>query len=52
MFQVMHRETGEIRTVYAVYGTLLLFWNEQGTCWDFGSIEKYKPVADCAASPA
>ena len=52
MFQVVHKETGVIRTVYAVTGIRFLLWNEQEACWEYGDMEKYKPVADCAAPPA
>lgn len=52
MFKVVHKETGVIRTVYAVTGIRFLLWNEQEACWEYGDMEKYKPVADCAASPA
>lgn len=51
MFQVMHKETGEIRTVYAVTGIRFLFWNDQEDCWQYGDMQNYKPVAACAASP-
>lgn len=52
MFQVVHKETGEIRTVYAVTGNYFMVWNEQEGCWDYDAMRNYKPVADCAASPA
>ena len=52
MFQVVHKETGEIRTVYAVTGNYFMVWNEQEACWDYDAMRNYKPVADCAASPA
>lgn len=52
MFQVVHKETGAIRTVYAVTGSYFMFWNEQEACWDYDAMKKYEPVADCAASPA
>ena len=51
MFQVVHKETGVLRTVYAVIGMGFLLWNEEEVCWEDGNIEEYKPVADCAASP-
>lgn len=51
MFDVIHIETGRRRTVYAVIGFRFLFWDEQEECWVYGDMEKYKPVADCAASP-
>lgn len=51
MFDVIHQETGEIRTAYAVVGQHILLWNTQEECWEYGEMKKYKPVADCAAPP-
>lgn len=44
MFQVVHRETGERRTVYGVTGIRFLFWNHEEKCWEYGDMEKYIPA--------
>ena len=49
MFRVRHKETGEIRTVYAVSGVLFLFYAHRTFAvshWEWGAIEDYEPVED------
>ena len=40
MFDVKHRETGEIRTVYGWNGTMFLFYNGS---WFYDDMANYKP---------
>ena len=53
MFRVVHKETGEIRTVYEKNGAYFLFWNAEQEEWQYDHINKYKPLeaSVCAASP-
>lgn len=44
MFQVIHRQTGEIRTVYGMSGIKFLFWNDIDGCWEYGDMENYIPA--------
>lgn len=44
MFQVIHKETGEVRTVYGFSGIKFLFWNHEEKCWEYGDMEKYIPA--------
>lgn len=51
MFRVVHKETGLIRTVYGQNGLYFLFWNTEQEVWEYDHMDKYKPLAACAASP-
>ena len=44
MFKVVHKETGEVRTVYGFAGIRFLFWNSEEGCWQYGDMENYTPV--------
>lgn len=44
MFQVVHKETGELRTVYGITGIRFLFWNREEACWEYGDMDNYIPV--------
>ena len=44
MFRVVHKETGEVRTVYGMAGIRFLFWNHEEKCWEYGDMEKYIPA--------
>lgn len=42
MYKVKNTETGEVRTVYALCGTMFLFHN--GVEWHYDNMENYMPV--------
>ena len=42
MYKVKNTETGEVRTVYALCGTMFLFHN--GIEWHYDNMENYMPV--------
>ena len=44
MFQVVHKETGEIRTVYGRNGQYFLFWSAEQECWEYGHRDDYSPI--------
>ena len=44
MYKVIHKETGEIRTVYGITGIRFLLWNEKDDCWEYEDMEKYRPA--------
>jgi hypothetical protein len=46
MFKVKHKETGEIRTVYAVNGLLFVFWDTEKEEWHYDLIINYALVED------
>ena len=46
MFKVVHKETGELRTVYGVMGMRFLLWNAEGSYWEYGDMEKYMPATE------
>lgn len=53
MFQVVHKQTGEVRTVYGRNGQYFLLWNTEQEGWEYDHMENYKPIekSACAASP-
>lgn len=44
MFQVVHKKTGVVKTVYGINGLYFLFWNEAEACWEGGYMDDYRPV--------
>lgn len=44
MFKVIHKETGEIVTVFGISGLMFMLWDEQDGEWWFDSIKNYKPL--------
>lgn len=44
MFQVIHKQTGKIRTVYGMSGIKFLFWNDDEACWEYGDMDNYSPA--------
>lgn len=46
MFQVVHKETGEIRTVYGIAGLLFLFWDQKTGEWEGDEISNYRPLEE------
>ena len=42
MFEVIHKETGEIVTVLGVVGMRFMLWDEEGKTWWFDPIDNYK----------
>lgn len=44
MFRVVHKKTGEIRTVYGIAGLLFLFWNQETSEWESDEISDYRPL--------
>ena len=46
MFNVINRETGEIRTVYGIIGILFMMWDEKLHEWVYEPMHKYRPVED------
>lgn len=44
MFKVKHKETGAIWTVYAVQGTMFLFYDHESGEWWSDYIVHYAPV--------
>lgn len=46
VFQVIHKETGEVRTVYGFCGIKFIFWNHEKQCWEYGDMEKYIPATE------
>lgn len=43
MFHVRHKETGKLKTVYAVSGFNFLLWNDEESCWYYDFMGHYKP---------
>ena len=44
MFKVIHKETGEIATVYGFTGSMFMLWSEEDHSWWFDFIENYEPL--------
>ena len=44
MFKVKHKETGEIKNVYAIYGSMFLMWNEKEHSWCYDPMSNYGPA--------
>jgi hypothetical protein len=46
VFKVVHINTGEIRTVYAVNGTSFLLHNAESTYWYYEDMNHFVPWGD------
>ena len=44
MFNVRHKVTGEIRTVYGWCGMYFLFYSREFDCWVDDNMNHYEPV--------
>lgn len=44
MYQVAHKVTGEIRTVYGMNGPRFIFWHEEEKCWVYDDMDNYRPA--------
>jgi len=43
MFTVRHKETGKLKTVYAVTGPNFLLWDKEKRHWYYDAIVNYRP---------
>lgn len=50
MFKVEDKTTGEIITVYGLYGSHFLIYDEAHDWWLFKNIDECRPVADGPSS--
>lgn len=46
MFKVRHKETGEIRTVYAINGSMFLLYDFCHNEWYYEYIRFFEPLED------
>jgi len=44
MYQVVHKKTGAVRTVYGINGLYFLLWDADNQSWEYESTDNYRPV--------
>lgn len=46
MYKVMHKETGEVVTVYGINGTYFLLFNKEEQQWYYSEQDNFVPKED------